>query len=423
VQDPTAKVFELALGLTPPWYVDRIEFDQDRHRLDIGLDFRRGARFSCPVEGCGRSGCPVHDTEDKAWRHLNFFQHECYLHARVPRVSCPDHGAHLIGVPWARGGSGFTLLFEGLVMALVREMPVLAAARLIGEHDTRIWRIVHHYVEEARAEEDFSGVTKVGVDDTSSRRGQNYITQFVDLERSKTLFATEGRDHTTVERFAEDLRRHGGDPERVQEFSLDMSAAYMLGIEGSFKKAELTFDKFHVAQLLSQAMDEVRRTEQEGAPELKQTRWLWLKSPSKLTKGQQEELERLRQGHTQTAKAYEFKLQFQDFWNQDPDVAPHYLDDWCNRVFVTDMPAHEPLLRFVGTVDQHWDGIVRWFQSRVNNGMLEAINGLIQAAKRRARGYRTTKYLIDMVYLTAGKLSLPDFHGALAPGAAVTHTK
>jgi transposase len=91
----------------------------------------------------------VHDTVKKTWRHLNFFQHQAFLHARVPRIDCPDCGVRLVAVPWARPGSGFTLLFEAFVMTLVKGMPVAAAARVVGEHDTRLWRVIQHYVDDA----------------------------------------------------------------------------------------------------------------------------------------------------------------------------------------------------------------------------------------------------------------------------------
>jgi hypothetical protein len=119
-------LFQLALGLVPPWMVVDAKFDADQKRLDIEIDFKTGGRFACPK--CGKADCPVHDTVKKTWRHLNFFQHEAFLHARVARIDCPDCGVRLINVPWARPGSGFTLLFEALVMALVKDMPVAAAA-------------------------------------------------------------------------------------------------------------------------------------------------------------------------------------------------------------------------------------------------------------------------------------------------------
>src|SRR5205809_2996543 len=139
--------FRMALGIEPPWVVTKSEFDAAARRLDIHLDFAKGSRFACSE--CGVAGCPAYDSENKTWRHLNFFQHEAYLHARVPRVSCPTHGTRQVTLAWARPGSGFTLLFEALLMALLAQMPVKAVADLVSEHDTRLWRLLHHHVEAA----------------------------------------------------------------------------------------------------------------------------------------------------------------------------------------------------------------------------------------------------------------------------------
>ena len=131
-------LFQLALGLQSPWTVTRSEFAVEDGRLDLYVDFPRGSRFACAE--CGREGCAVHDTKDETWRHLDFFQHGTLLHARVPRVSCPNCGVRKVATPWARAGSGFTLLFEAYVLALAKAMPIANAAKRLGEHDTRLWR-------------------------------------------------------------------------------------------------------------------------------------------------------------------------------------------------------------------------------------------------------------------------------------------
>src|SRR5208337_2350691 len=137
-------LFQLALGLASPWVVTRSEFDAVDGRLDLYVDFPRGSRFACAQ--CGREGCAVHDTKEETWRHLDFFQHRTLLHARTPRVTCPECGVRKVATPWARAGSGFTLLFEAYVLALAKTMPIATAAERLGEHDTRLWRIVEHYV-------------------------------------------------------------------------------------------------------------------------------------------------------------------------------------------------------------------------------------------------------------------------------------
>jgi len=401
------ELFKAALGLQDPWMVGAMDFDPAGHRLDLHLDFTRGARFPCP-EG-DEDACAVHDTQTKTWRHLDFFQHQAYLHARVPRVSCPAHGVRQVAVPWARPESGFTLLFEALLMALVGEMPVRAVADLVGEHDTRLWRVLHHYVELARSARSDEGVRQVGIDETSSRRGQDYISLFVDLEHSAVLYATEGRDHDVVERFAQDLTAHGGDPGKITDACCDMSPAYILGIETSLRNAEITFDRYHLAQLLSKAIDEVRRDEAPGRPELRRTRYLWLKRPQKLTDRQRADLAwlRSRDRGLRTARAYRWRLAFDAFFDQPSALAEDYLDRWYRGAIRSRL---EPIKDFAYTVGEHWDGVLRWHTTRISNGILEGINSLVQAAKRRARGYRTATNLIAMTYLIAGKLDMASAH-------------
>ncbi len=404
-------LFKAALGLSEPWTVVRTEFDAAAHRLDLYLDYKRGSRFPCPEGDAG--ACGVHDTVDKSWRHLDFFQHQAYLHARVPRVSCPTHGVHLIAVPWARPGSGFSLLFEALVMELVAEMPVKAVAELVGCDDERLWRVLHHYVAAARASLDLSGVTEVGIDETSAARGHDYISLFVDLKAPagpRVVFATEGKDAATVAAFAGDLAAHGGDPSAVTDVTCDMSEAFIAGVGEHLDHAQITFDRFHTVALLSKALDEVRRAEVKAAPEaLKGTRYLWLKRPEHLTEAQAVELAFLKVLHANlaTVRAYAWRLQFDAFYDQPAEDAEAFLLRWCLGAFHSGL---EPLIGFAETVFEHWGGIVRWHAKRINTGVLEAINSLVQAAKRRARGYRTKKNLIAMTYLIAGKLDLAVIH-------------
>ncbi len=396
-------LFQAALGLTPPWRVEAVEFDEDKGRLDLYIDFAPGGSFPCPV--CGREDCKAYDTTRKEWRHLNFFQHEAYLHAPVPRVRCAEHGVKQVEVPWARPGSGFTLLFEAFVLALVKQMPVAAVGRLVGEHDTRLWRVLHHYVEEAREEMDVSEVKRIGVDETSAKRGHNYITSFVDLDGSRVLFATEGRDASTFGRFRLDLLAHGGRAEQIEEVCMDMSQAFLNGVRTQLPLAEVVFDKFHVMKLVNAAVDEVRRAEQKDRPELKRSRYVWLKNPDNLTKKQRALLENLspKSVGLKTSRAYQMKLALQEFWTHPPVLAEDFLKRWY---FWATHSRLDPMIRVAKTLKKHWDGLLSWFHSHISNGILEGINSLIQAAKAKARGYRTTRNLITILYLIAGKLNL-----------------
>jgi len=395
-------LLQLALGIVPPWMVTGSEFDAAARRLDIHIDFTAGSRFACP--GCSTADCPVHDTEPMTWRHLNFFQHQAYLHARVPRVRCTRCGVRKVPVPWARAGGGFTLLFEALIMALVSAMPVNAVARLVGEHDTRLWRVIHHYVERARARTDLSAVTRVAIDETAARRGHNYITLFVDIDQARVVFATEGKDATTVAAFADDLAAHGGDPSAVAEVCIDMSPAFIKGTADSLPNAAVTFDKFHAVKIVNQAVDQVRRAERKDHTLLAGTRYLWLRNPHNLSERQRAIFEDLPMRHLKTARAWRIRLAFQDFYAQPTTTAGvAYLKRWYFWATHSRLP---PIIDAAHTVRRHWHGILRWFHSNIANGLIEGINSLVQAAKAKARGYRSMRNLTAMVYILAGKLDL-----------------
>jgi transposase len=399
-------LFTAALGLRGPWRVIRSEFDAEGAQLDLYLGFDRGARFACPARDCAQGSCPVHDSVERTGRHLDFFQHKAFLHARLPRVRCPEHGVRQVSVPWARPGSGFTLLFEALVLSFAAVMPVAKVAAMTREHDSRIWRVLEHHVRAARDQLDCSGVRRVGVDETSARKGQDYISIFADLDARRVLFATEGRCAETLERFATDLAAHGGDPERVTDTSSDMSTAFISGIRAHLPNARMTFDRYHLAAKLSEAIDAVRRDEVATRPELKHTRWLWLKNYPTLSSTQRRELHHLMRPSARlaTARARRWREDFQAFYDQDPSYAPEYLRRWCSGAKRSRLP---PIKEFVTLVEKHFQGILAWHTNHLTNGLLEGINSLVQAAKARARGYRNKNKMITIVYLIAAKLQLP----------------
>lgn len=400
--------FKKILELEEPWIIKDISLNQKEWQIDIYLDFKIGSTFPCPV--CQKDSCKVHDTTMKTWRHLNIFQYKTYLHARVPRVKCPDHGTHLVDVPWTRKGSGFTLLFERFVMSLISLMPVASAARILDEWDTRIWRIAHHYVDKAVEEQDVSELQSVGVDETAMRRGHRYISAFVDLAEKGAVFVTAGKGTETLENFKSFLEAHNGSHENIRDISIDMSPAFISGVEEHFPKSRITFDKFHIIKLMNEALDKVRRVEQKGNNELKKTRYIWLKNPENLTVAQKEALDQLvgSKNNLKTALAWRIKLSLQDIFTINPVLAPYFLKKWYWWASHSQL---EPIVKFAKTVKKHWEGILNYFKSRITNGILESLNSLYKAAAAKARGYRTVRNAITAYYLVAGRMKseFPEF--------------
>lgn len=395
------ELFQAALGLAPPWQVREVRFDPEAQELHLFLDFPPGSRFPCP--DCG-SLAPVYDTDpERRWRHLNFFEHRTLLHARFPRTHCPQCGVHTVEAPWARPGSGFTLLFEAFILTLAKQMPIATLAACVGEHDTRLWRVLAHYVREARAAADWSGVRRVGLDETASQRGQEYVSLFVDLDARQVLTVTEGKDARTVATFAEDLAAHQGQVAAVEAVCLDLSPAFRSGVATTFPAAVPVFDRFHIVQLVNAALDQVRRAEVKEEPRLKGTRYLWLKNPAHLTAREQGQLAALQASPLQTVQAYQWKVQLQALWQQpDRDTAATHLEAWCRTVLVSELPLLAPLRKVARTLQAHAEGILNFFTQGLTNGLLEGLNSLVQAAKSKARGFRNWHYFATIIYLLGG---------------------
>ena len=399
-------LFAVALNLPHPWRISQVEFkptEDASMELHIHIAFQRGGKFPCPQDHCGKS-FPAYDTAPRTWRHLNFFQYKTYIHADLPRIRCEKHGVKTVQVPWAREGSGFTLLFESWIIEVAKHLPVAVIARMVGEHDTRLWRFIHHYVDKARALEDYSEVTAIGMDETS-KKGHNYITVVADLSQRKVIFVTDGKDSTTVQRFAADFEAHRGNTERVGLITCDMSLGFRKGIQESFENSQTIIDKFHVIKHANEAVDKVRKMEAKENVLLKNSKYLWLKNDANLTEKQREKKETLQKKHLKTARACAMRIELQEIYEQSVhrDEAEQRLKKLCSWMMHARL---EPMKKFCGTIRNHWDKILYYFEHPYTNAILEGMNSIIQNIKRRARGFRNDEYFKTMIYLGCGKPNL-----------------
>jgi transposase len=397
----TAKLFEAALGIASPWYINGVEFDTAKKMLSIAIDFVAGSRFAVPgIEGVH----PAHDTVTKRYRHLNFFQHECHLEVRVPRVRLPDGGIRQVEPDWAGRLAGFTLLFEALIMTMCREMTFSAVSRLVGLSWHQVVAICKRYVALGLAQADFSEVTRLAADETSKSKGHDYITLVADADQRRVLFVTEGKDADTIKAFAAEFTAHGGDPAAVESISIDMSKAFIKGVTEHLPNTRITFDKFHVIAHANTAVDMTRRIEQKTDPSLKGLRWKLLRDRADLSPGARADLDALVAQVTtkRTARAWLYKEQLREILERKQiNVVRDMLTQWVTNVMRSKV---EPMKEVAKMIRSHLDGIVAWTQTRQTNGFLEAINGLFQAAKRKARGYGNFSTIRTVVFLLAGKL-------------------
>jgi transposase len=309
-------------------------------------------------------------------------------------------------VPWARKGSAFTLLFEQAALALVREMPVSAAARIVEITDKRLWRIVEHYVAKAVAAFDLSAVSAVGMDETASKRGQNYVTVFIDMRRSRSpvLFVTPGHGKATLKAFAAFLRTHRGNPENILEVVCDMSGAFLSAVPRHLPNAQITVDWFHIVQSFTRALDEVRKAEGRIKPLPKHLRWAVLKrgEVDHLTTNQLKAMAELLEQGLDTATAWRVKERLR--WVRQastPQAARWRISRFINYAsgLVGESRLLEPVRKALQTLRTHAERVVRRWTSTYTNARLEGLNGLFQAARARARGYRNTQTFMTMIYM------------------------
>jgi transposase len=397
------KIFEAALAIHTPWFINNIQFDADSKRLDIYIDFKPGSIFPST-----KSDYPdeykVKDTLKKTWRHLNFFEHECKLHCRTPRIDLGKNKTELISPPWAGINSGFTLLFEALILELCAHMPVHSVCQIINESDNKIWRLLEKYVDQALESEDYSHIIAVGMDETSRAKGQNYITLFVDMLKRKTVHVAEGKDHKTVSDFVDVLEQHKGDRNQIKDASCDMSPAYIKGIGEFLPEANITFDKFHIMKIINKAVDHVRKDEISIQPILTNARYALLKNEKNLTKNQKDKLEDLKLSklNLKSIRALHIRENFQEIYHAvTVEDFETLLKKWY---FWATHSRLEPIIKAAKTIKVHWDGVLEWKTSQLNNGILEGLNSIVQAAKAKARGFKTFRNFRIVVFLLTGDL-------------------
>lgn len=410
-------LFTSALGLTAPWRVDSVELNTAQKRIDFHLTC--DAKYlPCPL--CHKADQSIHDRVERDWRHLDFFQYEAWLHADLPRVKCGDCGKTTqVEVPWARPGSGFTLLYEALALSLCQDLPVRQAAKQLRCNDKQLWRRIRYFVTAARKLDDMSDVKDVGIDETSLRKGQDYITVVHDLKKKRLLFATEGRDHKTVVDFAADLQAHGGKPEQIEHVCQDMSAAFAKGVTQALPNAQISYDRFHVVAMANEAMDEVRREEVRTQPQsikaalgdndrklLKSLAWGMRRNPDGWSKKQINAMHWLQHSSLKSARAWRLKMALRTVYanaaqHNDETMAMAELSSWLSWASRCRL---EPFKKLAATLKQRFDGVVRGMLDNRSNAYVEAMNGLLQQAKRAARGFKSAANFIAIAYLRMSKL-------------------
>jgi transposase len=410
------ETFHQLLGLGQSWKVIRAEFEEKEQTFVICVQ-ETDRLWPEESRRWGQEVICYDHVEAMQWRHLNVFNKECVIVSALPRGKRKGDGAvYRVTPPWEGRSKHFTKEFEAFALTLAREMPVKKAGEILGETDQRMWRMLHAHVAAARERADWSEVVWVGADEMNRRKGHNYVTVFADLVEKRVLFGVEGKGAEVWASFAGELQAHNGHPKAITQVAIDMSPAYIRGVKDHMVNAAIVFDKFHVIAAVNEGVEKVRRLEAQSdqmkRQQLARSQWIFRKNPENHTEKELARLEKMDWKHLLTATAYQMRLTLQDIYRV-PSVTQARKDfiTWCDWVKTTAAKdGHDllqPMVAAAEMVERHLKGILAHWKKGLTTAFMEGLNSLFSATKRKARGYRTTKNLLAMLYFVAGKLQVP----------------
>jgi len=392
------------LGLEAPWRVHAAQLDLLRGRVELEVAWDEGAAVVCPE--C-RKECARHDhAPEREWRHLNVMQFLTVIRARVPRCRCPEHGVKTVRTPWAEPGSHFTLHFEAFAVQLIGACRSLTQVAELLELDwDGVQRLVERAVTRGLARRSLADIRWVGLDEKSFLRGQSYISVMNDIAGARVLEVVPDRDQAAGEALWQVVPAAAR--KKVEAAAMDMSGSYVAATRAQAPQAAIVHDKFHVAKMLNEAVDQTRRAEHArlqaaGDDTLSGTRYLWLHGlvPEK----KQASFAELLEINLQTAKAWCYKEQFIEFWAQ-PDAAhgAQFFADWHRSVVRTRLTRVKAVAK---TLKKHLTNLLTYFVYPITNAISEGFNSKIQAIKSDARGFRRFANYRARILFHCGKLSL-----------------
>jgi len=397
------EMFAQSIGLKDPWQIVKAEFSQQDRAVHIYVEARRTAKYPCSE--CGEV-LPRYDNEqERVWQHGDVVFFPCYIHCRRPRVKCPKcEKTHVVTPPWGRERSRYTLLFEAYAMLLAEKLPLEQARKFLRISHTSLTNIVTYWVNKRVAADDLSNVFALCIDDTSFLRGQSYVTVVIDAAQRRVIDVEEGRSAQQIWDFSLKLEQKGGDCTKVTQVASDMSAAYLNGVRDCFPNGQVVIDRFHVSQLMREAMDEVRRTEQgaKASRNRRSGKKLLMIPQGRMNEQQQEKLSELSKLYPKTGRAFRMVQALDEVYKcsnvaQAADMFEK-LYTWLRRSRL------EPMKRVALTLQQHKTAILAYYFHRLTNAVAEGFNSIIQAGKRKARGFGTFRGFSTMIYLECAKL-------------------
>jgi len=401
------ELYSTLLGITPPWRVTQVVVDMAAERIDVWVAEAPGTKFHCA--GCGEARSVYDHTAEQVWQHLDTCQCRTYLHARLPRTTCPSDGVRQIAAPWAEPRSPFTRQYEGHLLDLCQECDVTGVRRLTATSWEAVWGVLTRAVARGLARKPQRLPTRLGVDEKAIRKGHHYETLVVDLDTGTVEAVLDERTQASLEAYyrqftAEELAN-------LEAIAMDMWEPYILATHACVPDAakKIVFDKYHATRYVTEAVDKVRRQEHKALQaqhdlRLKGTKHLWLWNEENVPEWRRAEFEALRAAKLKTSRAWAIKETLRDFWTYVyPKCAEKYFTAWY---FWATHSRLGPIIEAAKTLKRHLPNLLTYFKHWITNATTEGINSKIQTLKLMACGYRNREHYKTAILFHCGGLDL-----------------
>jgi transposase len=406
VQDTT--LFETILGISAPWHVARVDLKTEAKRVELWLA-HDATRWPCPE--CGLVLAGFDHAEERTWRHLDTCQFETHLHAEIPRVQCPTHGVRQVRVPWAEPRSRFTLLMERLIIDLIRQCSTVTGACAIAAVSwDEAWGVMRRAVIRGRARKEARPIRYIGVDEKAFRKGHRYHTLVCDLERSTVEFVAEERTTASLAAYYAQLTET--QKTALDAVAMDMWEPYIGATRAGVPKGDtkIVFDRFHIMRDMTKAVDTVRKQEHraflrdgEDSP-LTGTKYVWLFSDEHRPDRYADTFATLQALNLKVGRAWAIKEALRTLWTyRQPAAVKRFFTRWFNWAVRSRL---DPVKAVAATLKRHLDGVLRFVEHPITNGVAEGLNSKIMSIKRKAGGFRNAANFTTAIYFHCGGLDL-----------------
>ena len=400
-------LYQHLLGLKSPWTVSSVDLNVETQRVDVRAEHSKGVCWECPE--CGKSLSLYDHAPERTWRHLDSCQFQTYLHARVPRVECDEHGVVQVRVPWAEPRSRFTLLFERLAIDVLRQCDVSGATRILRISWDEAWGLMERAVKRGRARKARKNVRRIGVDEKAVAKGHRYMTLVCDLDEGTVEHVGEDRKLESLNRYYDGLSKKQRDS--IEAVAMDMWEPYIQSTLSRVPDAakKIVFDRFHVMGHVGKAVDTVRKQEHRELmankdETLKGSKYLWLYSKENLPERRRDEFDALMDKELKVGRAWAIKEALRRLWHYTYTESARKF--WKRWYFWATHSRLAPIRKVAETLRSHIDNILTYCRLPVTNAMSEGLNSKIQKIKSMACGFRNTENFKTAIYFHCGGLDL-----------------